>query len=59
MFCMSHPSPPPPRYKPSLNRKKPKPVTGGVAWAPIYREIEFRLMCSLSRLTGTLGLTIP
>ena len=42
---MAHPSPP--LYMPSLNLKESKPVTNEVAWAPIYREIEFRLICYL------------
>ena len=45
MFYMAHSSSP--LYKPSLNLKKSKPVTNEVAWARIYGEIEFRLICYL------------
>lgn len=34
-------------HKSNLDPKKPKPITDGVAWAPIYLEMEFRLMCYL------------
>ena len=42
---MSHPSRYP--HKPNLDPKKPKPITDGVTCAPIYLEVEFRLMCYL------------